>query len=80
MILGGAVNGGQIHGQYPSDLTTDGELNLGRGRIIPQLSWEATFAAPLEFMGIDSEEEMDYCMPNRHANGVPLLTMEQVLQ
>jgi len=80
MILGGAVNGGQIHGQYPSDLTTDGELNLGRGRIIPQLSWEATFAAPLEFMGIDSEEEMDYCMPNRHANGVPLLTMEQVLK
>ncbi|KAL7539351.1 hypothetical protein ACHAXR_009213, partial [Thalassiosira sp. AJA248-18] len=34
-ILGGNVKGGLIHGQYPADLTDQGSLNIGRGRLIP---------------------------------------------
>ena len=37
-VLGGAVRGGRIVGKYPGDLTDDGPLNLGRGRLIPTTS------------------------------------------
>ena len=46
LAVGGAVNGGQIYGQYPS-LALDSELEIGRGRFLPTISsdqYAATFA------------------------------------
>lgn len=78
LILGGAVKGGQIHGQYPRDLTEMGHLNIGRGRLIPDMSWESVFMGPLEWMGVDDEHDLDYCMPNRHGSGSDLPALDQI--
>ena len=43
MMFGGGVKGGQIVGTYPDNLTDDGDLSLGRGRMIPTTSWDAVF-------------------------------------
>jgi len=42
-VAGGGLEGGVIHGQFPSDLTDDGPLNIGRGRLIPTTPWEAVW-------------------------------------
>jgi uncharacterized protein (DUF1501 family) len=78
--FGGAVNGGVIHGDYPADITASGPLNLGRGRLIPTLSWESMFNPIIEWMGVVSDEDLDYCMPNRHKTGTTLFSMEDVFQ
>lgn len=39
IIMGGAVRGGQIHGQFPDTLTSDGDLIISRGRVIPTTPW-----------------------------------------
>jgi len=80
MILGGDVDGGKIHGEYPSDLTDDGPLGLGRGRMIPSTSWESMFHGALEWMGVETEEEKDYCMPNRRRAGTPMIGMDALFQ
>ena len=39
-VMGGSVNGGQIVGQYPDDLSDDSEIKTGRA-MIPTTSWES---------------------------------------
>jgi uncharacterized protein (DUF1501 family) len=66
-LMGGDVKGGKILGQYPTDLTEKGPLNVGRGRFIPTTSWDAVWNGILQWMGISTEAELDYCLPNRKA-------------
>jgi hypothetical protein len=42
-MMGSGVEGGQILGSYPDNLTDDGELSVGRCRMIPTTSWDAVF-------------------------------------
>jgi uncharacterized protein (DUF1501 family) len=77
-MFGGTVAGGKIHGQYPPDITINGPLNVGHGRIIPTSSWEFMFTGPLQRMGLDTDVDLDYCMPNRIYAGAPLFTADQV--
>jgi cullin-associated NEDD8-dissociated protein 1 len=77
-VMGGAVKGGQIHGRYPEDLTESGPYNIGRGRLLPTLSWESVLNSVVQMMGIETEEELDYCLPNRHQTGTKLFTKEEV--
>jgi hypothetical protein len=46
------LQGGQIHGTYPSDLSEAGELNLGRGRLIPSSPLEAVWNSVAKWFGI----------------------------
>jgi len=62
-MMGGQVNGGKILGEYPYDITPDGPLNVGRGRIIPTTSWDAVWNGVVEWMGVDPAD-MDMCLPN----------------
>lgn len=64
MMFGGDVRGRQIIGSYPGNLTDDGELSLGRGRMIPTQSWDAVFLPLAEWAGVD-ESNLDYVCPNR---------------
>jgi len=65
MVLGGSVKGGQIKGEYPTDLSEDtGVLNIGRGRIIPTTSWEAVWNPVAQWFGVD-EADMDNVLPAR---------------
>lgn len=51
MVMGGAVNGGQIYGQYPS-LYSGGPQDYGRGRLIPTLSVDEYFAELALWFGV----------------------------
>jgi uncharacterized protein (DUF1501 family) len=63
-VVGGSVKGGQIHGKYPDDLTDDGKLNIGRGRLIPTTSLDAMWNGVSKWMGV-SDAHMDKVLPNR---------------
>jgi cullin-associated NEDD8-dissociated protein 1 len=51
-IVGGSVKGGRIHGQYPSDISEEGILNIGRGRLIPTTPWEGLWSGIAEWFGV----------------------------
>jgi cullin-associated NEDD8-dissociated protein 1 len=54
-IAGGSVRGGNIHGEFPDDLTDNGNLNIGRGRLIPSTSWEGLWNGLGEWFGVSSQ-------------------------
>ena len=54
VVLGGAVKGGQVFGQYPDDLSDDGPLSTGRGRIIPTTPWDGVWAPMAEWLGVEA--------------------------
>jgi uncharacterized protein (DUF1501 family) len=63
-MVGGGVKGAQILGQYPSDLTDNSDLNIGRGRLIPTTSLDAMWHGVAQWMGVE-EARMDEVLPNR---------------
>jgi hypothetical protein len=58
------MKGGNILGEYPSDITASSPLNIGRGCIIPTTSWDSVWNGVVEWMGVHSEADLDYCLPN----------------
>ena len=80
MVMGGSIDGGKLLGEYPSDITQGGPLNVGRGRLIPTSSWESMLNPVLEWMGVESDAELDYCMPNRITAGAKLYSQSEVFQ
>ena len=77
-VMGGAVNGSRILGEYPSDITDDGPTSMGRGRLIPTLSWESVLNPIAEWMGVETQAELNYCLPNRIQTGTKLFKKEEV--
>ena len=69
-IAGGAVKGGKVHGQFPSDLRIGGELDVGSGRLIPTTPWEGLWKGVVGWLGVEEGEgegggdEMRRIMPN----------------
>ena len=62
LVMGGAVNGGQIYGQYP-DLTPGTDLDLGRGRFLPTTSIDEFYAELALWFGVSSSD-LDQVLPN----------------
>ncbi|MEN8869448.1 MAG: DUF1501 domain-containing protein [Akkermansiaceae bacterium] len=62
MIMGGAVNGGKIYGEYP-DLYEDSPLDVGRGRLIPTTSVDEYFAELACWFGV-SRQQLPLVFPN----------------
>ncbi len=63
MIMGGAVNGRNVFGEYP-DLTLNNDLNLDeRGRFIPTTSVDELYADIALWFGV-SPNDLDYVLPN----------------
>jgi len=54
LAVGGAVNGGQIYGQYPS-LALRSELDLGRGRFVPTTSSDQYAATLASWFGVNNQ-------------------------
>lgn len=77
-VMGGSVKGGKIFGNYPSDITATGPVNIGRGRLIPTLSWESILNSVAMWMGVETPAELDQCLPNRHQTGTKLFTDSEV--
>lgn len=62
-LVGGAINGSQIFGKYPSGLDNDGDLSIGRGRIIPTTSWEQVWHGLAQWFGVD-DANLPTVLPN----------------
>jgi len=58
MVMGGAVNGGQIYGEYPS-LELGSDIELGGGVFIPKLSPDEYFAELALWLGVSSGDLVD---------------------
>ena len=66
-VLGDAVKGGEIFGKYPEDVTQNGPLNIGRGRLIPTTSWDSIFDPLAQWLGLWSKQSRDKVLPNRES-------------
>jgi uncharacterized protein (DUF1501 family) len=62
LVLGGAVNGGVVYGQYPA-LYANNPLDVGRGRLIPQISVDSYFAELALWLGV-SPSNLPLVLPN----------------
>ncbi|NQZ80039.1 MAG: DUF1501 domain-containing protein [Colwellia sp.] len=63
MIMGGAVNGGNIYGNLPEDLNLDSDDDLGDGRMIPTTSVDQYAATLARWFGL-TENELNAVLPN----------------
>ena len=66
IIVGGAVNGGNIFGEYPDLTLTDDDTKINiddRGRYIPQLSVDELYAEVALWFGV-SKNDLNYILPN----------------
>jgi uncharacterized protein (DUF1501 family) len=61
-VIGGAVNGRRIYGQYPS-LAIKGPLDVGRGRLIPQVAVDSYFAELALWLGVP-KSSLPLVLPN----------------
>ena len=65
IIMGGAVNGRKVYGQYPSDLRigANPSIDTGRGRFIPTTSVDEFSAELACWYGV-GENDLDTILPN----------------
>lgn len=62
MILGGAVQGGQLYGHFPEQVE-DNPLDVGRGRFLPSTATDAMYAEVSRWMGV-APESLGSVLPN----------------
>ena len=62
MAMGGAVNGGDIYGQYPT-LALDSNVELGYGTLMPTTSTDLYFAELAKWFGVP-DSELGTLFPN----------------
>lgn len=58
MVMGGAVNGGQLYGNWP-DYALGGTDDIGKGRLIPEMSVNQYGAALGSWMGLSNADLLD---------------------
>lgn len=68
-IMGGAVSGGEIYGQYPTDLQNASDdqgasLDIGRGRLLPTTSTDEYYAELARWFGVANDNTMEQVLPN----------------
>jgi len=61
-VVGGAVNGKRVYGEYP-ELSLGGVLDSGRGRLVPTTSVDEYFAELALWMGV-SKSNLSTLLPN----------------
>jgi uncharacterized protein (DUF1501 family) len=67
-IVGGKVNGGRILGKYPDNF--NGDLDAGRGRMIPTSSWDQVWNGIAQWLGVQDQNLLNQVLPNVHWNNV----------
>ncbi len=64
LLMGGGVNGGTIHGQYPTSFLSTSDVHIGRGRLLPTTSWEAVWHAIAQWLDVPEGEILSKVLPN----------------
>jgi uncharacterized protein (DUF1501 family) len=62
LVMGGAVAGGRVYGDYP-DLVAGNPLDVGRGRYVPTTSVDAYYAELALWLGV-APADLDRVLPN----------------
>lgn len=65
LVVGGAVHGGQVYGEFP-ELSQDNPLDVGRGRFIPTTAVDSLYAQIARWMGV-AETDLPIVLPNWEA-------------
>ena len=65
VMVGGGVKGGQILGEYPADLSESSDQWIRRGRMIPTTPFDSVWNGVSQWMGVESEADLDFVLPNR---------------
>jgi cullin-associated NEDD8-dissociated protein 1 len=63
LLASGSLRGATVFGQYPHDLSDASSLNVGRGRLIPTLSWEALWSGVASWFGVP-DSLLEQVLPN----------------
>lgn len=63
MIMGGAVKGGRVFGEYPTLNNSSDRFLVNRGRIIPKISVDEFYAEVAMWFGVDTSN-LHYLLPN----------------
>jgi len=63
MVMGGAVTGGRVFGEYP-EIVLDTSTDLGRGRQLPTTSVDQLHASLAHWFGIGNNSDMETVVPN----------------
>ena len=71
-VFGGEIDGGKVLGKYPERLDDKDLLNIGRGRLIPSISWDSMWYGITNWFGITDGKEMEYVLPNNGNMGCQL--------
>ncbi|KAL7568310.1 hypothetical protein ACA910_018446 [Epithemia clementina (nom. ined.)] len=79
-VTGGGIKGGQGICQYPSDITENSPLNVGRGRMLPTCAWESMWNPIIEWMldGSMTIGERDSVLVNAARTGAKLYKMNEL--
>jgi len=69
LVMGGGIDGGKVFGDFPLSLSspidpTNGNLDLGRGRLIPTTSVDELAAELAMWFGVDNASDLDLVLPN----------------
>ena len=64
IVMGEAVDGGRIHGDYPESLAPGNKLDIGRGRLIPTTSADEYNAELALWFGIENDHTLETILPN----------------
>jgi hypothetical protein len=68
LVLGGAINGSRILGQYPDGIGEDDATRISRGRLIPTTPWESMWAPISEWFGVPASK-LSALLPNKDKFG-----------
>lgn len=65
LVIGGAVDGGRVYGEYPESLALDNNLDVGRGRLIPTTSVDEYSAELAMWFGVaNTDSDLKAILPN----------------
>ena len=68
IVMGGAVNGGRLFGDYPTNLNDPMQgaesLDLGRGRLIPTTAVDQLGRELIEWFGVTDAAKVKTVLPN----------------
>ena len=64
MVMGGAVQGGQIYGKFPTLALTGPDDSGNRGNWVPTTSTDEYGAALAKWFGVTGATDLSYIFPN----------------
>ena len=69
IVMGGGIKGGRVYGEFPTSLLEPisqeyGNLNLGRGRLIPTTAVDELAAELAMWFGVNNEADLKTVLPN----------------